>query len=71
MSQADANSNGFVAEFVPDASSSKANQLKAVQEQVGQLLEDRKKMCKELDTLKDNTADMKQKLAQIMKFVSD
>jgi hypothetical protein len=43
----------------------------AVQEQVGQLLEDRKKMCKELDTLKDNTADMKQKLAQIMKFVSD
>lgn len=76
VSQADANSNGeyarpIQAEFVADGSSSKANQLKAVQEQVGQLLEDRKKMCKELDTLKDNTADMKQKLAQIMKFVSD
>lgn len=53
-----------------DDPNSKLNQLKAVQDKVGQLVEDRKRMRADLDTFRGDIADLKQKLATILELLS-
>lgn len=49
----------------------KLNQLRDVQQKVGQLVEDRNNMRQDLDAFRSDLADLKQKLATVLKLVGN